>query len=112
MGERERAIQCVADQGLKVEGRHWITVILNLITSGFPPLLLIYYLNNHKGKYFVNVYGYKYRVSQKSLYPSFDQNEKSVINRRYVILPYFYAVVKEWNVGFKLCEFGLIWMFL
>ena len=38
----------MADQGLQVEGRHWITVSMNLITSGIPSLLFIYYLSNYK----------------------------------------------------------------
>ena len=41
-------LQCIADQGLQVEGRHWITVTMNMITSGIPSLLHIYYLSNHK----------------------------------------------------------------
>ena len=36
MGERAR--RCLADQGLNVEDRHWITVTLDLITSGFRPV--------------------------------------------------------------------------
>lgn len=47
-GNGRETIQCVLDQGLQGEVRHWITVSMHMVTSGFPSLLFIYYLSNYK----------------------------------------------------------------